>query len=111
MGLATSFQNIGFWVGRGRRCKACAAGPIRATTTTYLADLKKHADVVAPSVAVGEGENGRGLIFTDDRPEGTVVSIPLKNVLLVTDDPVESQSITGESPYDNATNYVIDVSP
>lgn len=38
-------------------------------------------------------------MFNSDSPEGMVVSIPLQNALLVTDDPVESQSIVGSFLY------------
>lgn len=83
-------------VGHSQHCKPCASSPLRAASTDLI-DLKKHAKISAPTVMSREGEFGRGLFFKDDCPKGTVVSIPLNNVLLITDDPVESQSLVGVS--------------
>eukprot|EP00892_Ulva_mutabilis_P003184 jgi/Ulvmu1/12867/UM098_0052.1 len=73
-----------------------SALPQAASSHDNFRTLKEFSQVDAPAVDVGNGAFGRGLFFNSDSPEGTVVSVPLHNVLLVTDDPVESQSIIGE---------------
>lgn len=81
-------------LGHLQRCKPCASTPLKAASTDLIA-LKEHAKISAPAIMASDGEFGRGLVFKGDCRKGTVVSIPLKNVLLITDDPVESQSLVG----------------
>jgi hypothetical protein len=63
-------------------------------TNNSFAFLKQHARVEGPATE-GYGLYGRGLVAEERIHTGSRIRIPLENILLVTDDPVESISIFG----------------
>lgn len=74
-----------------RRNKLCALEPEQQ----LFSSLRRQFDVDGENVAVSSGPVGRGLFFTTDTDKDTTIKIPIRNTLLVTDDPVGGSCIVG----------------
>ena len=77
---------------RPRRNKLCALEPEQE----LFSSLRRQFDVDGENVTVlSSGPVGRGLFFATDSDKDTTVRIPIRNTLLVSDDPGGSSSIVG----------------